>query len=100
MSGADAWVARDMSPAVGAGAEAVLYSEVGVGGAYGAPGSTVPAGARPCSRKPTGDREPLKREAASDEVPDGLAVAAAFWVSARPGDCVRVEELRERKRVT
>ena len=41
MSGADAWVARDLSPAVRAVAEAALYSEVGVGGAC----STVPAGA-------------------------------------------------------
>ena len=45
VSGADAWVARDMSLAGGAAAEAVLYSEVRVGGAYGATGSTVPAGA-------------------------------------------------------
>ena len=45
MSGADAWVARDVSPAVRAVAEAVLYSEVGIGGACGATGSTVPAGA-------------------------------------------------------
>jgi hypothetical protein len=45
VSGADAWVARDMSPAGGAAAEAVLYSEVGVGGSYRATGSTVPAGA-------------------------------------------------------
>ena len=45
VSGADAWVAWAMSPAGGAAAEAALYSEVGVGGAYGATGSTVPAGA-------------------------------------------------------
>ena len=45
VSGADAWVARDMSPPGGAAAEAVLYSEVGVEGAYSATGSTVPAGA-------------------------------------------------------
>jgi len=45
MSGADAWVARDTPFAGGAADEAVLYSEVGVGDACGATGSTVPAGA-------------------------------------------------------
>ena len=45
MSGADARVAWDVSPAVRAVAEAVLYSEVGIGGACGATKSKVPAGA-------------------------------------------------------
>jgi hypothetical protein len=44
MSGADAWVARDSPAARGAPAEAVLYSEIGVGDPCGA-GSTVPAAA-------------------------------------------------------
>lgn len=44
MSGADAWVAGDSPAAGGAAAEAVLRSEIGVGDACGATGSTVPAG--------------------------------------------------------
>jgi hypothetical protein len=65
MSGADAWVARDTPPAGGVAAGAVLYSEVGVGGACGATSSTAPQ-ELPCSRKPARDREPLEREAAPD----------------------------------
>ena len=75
MSGADAWVARDLSPAGGAVAEAALYSEVGVGGACGATGSTVPAGAAVLAE--AGKRSgPLKREAAPDAAP---SAAEPHW---------------------